>query len=69
MPAKKHGTKGMRLWEVKLVDSYLSSTHSLFILTRIRSIQIAAERAQVTIKRDHPGRTIESIKYQGTIDN
>jgi hypothetical protein len=66
---KKTGTKGMRLWYVKLHYSFLSSYTSLFIVTRSRNLSLAVKKAQDCIRRFHSGRIIESIEYKGTIDN
>jgi hypothetical protein len=66
---KKAGTKGMRLWYVKLHYSFLSSYTGLFIVTRSRNLGLAVKKAQIAILRDHPGRTIDSVEYIGTLDN
>jgi hypothetical protein len=66
---KKAGTRGMRLWVVKLAYSFMSSTTSLYIVTRSRNLGLAVTKSQDTIRRYYTGRTINSIEYVGTIDN
>ena len=66
---KKAGTRGMRLWEATMAYSFMSSTKSLYIVTRSRNLGLAVTKAQDIIRRYHTGRTINSIEYVGTIDN
>jgi hypothetical protein len=66
---KKAGTKGMRLWRVKRTYSSMGSNEELMILTRSRNLTLALEKAEAVIRRDSPGRRIDSIDYVGVIDN
>ena len=66
---KKAETKGMRLWRVKRTYSIMGPNEELLILTRSRNLTLAVEKAEAVIRRDSPGRRIDSIDYVGVIDN
>jgi hypothetical protein len=67
---KKHlGTKGMRLWKVKLTERFLDPNVALWIVTRSRNLSLVVAKSMEVISKEYPGRLILSIDYMGTIGN
>jgi hypothetical protein len=66
---KKNRTLGMKLWRVKRTYQFLGPNEELLILTRSRNLGLAVVKAEAVIRRDSPGRRIDSIEYEGIIDN
>ena len=66
---KKALTLGMRLWKVKRTYEFMGPNEVLLVLTRSRNFHLAVDKAEAVIRRESPGRRIDSIEYVGTSDN